>query len=121
MSKEAFAGVYANMDFPPYKFREYPKLLGYKTGTKEPIIAHSQSQEIEFLTRDDVTLQETKTKEAENTVLLAKLAEQDAELKAMKERLAEYTNTKSSQTPAMPQSTIPEADLLSNIRTRPKA
>jgi hypothetical protein len=46
----AYAGVFETMDFPEYKFQEYPKVVGYRDAGKTlPIIVQNRQEEDDFL------------------------------------------------------------------------
>jgi hypothetical protein len=49
--KQAYLGVFENMDFEPYKFQEYPKVVGYRDVKKtDPIMVSDAREEVEFIT-----------------------------------------------------------------------
>ena len=51
MAKQNYLGVFQNMEFPPYTFSEYPKVVGYKDAKKtDPIIVGNAKEEVEFIT-----------------------------------------------------------------------
>jgi hypothetical protein len=48
--KNQFLGVFENMEFEPYKFQEYPKVVGYRDSAKrDPIIVNDQREELRFI------------------------------------------------------------------------
>lgn len=48
---QPFLGVFERVDFPPYKFEEYPKVVGYRDEKKhDPIIVSNAKEEVEFIT-----------------------------------------------------------------------
>ena len=50
--RQQFMGIYENMDFPPYKYEEYPKVVGYRDEKKrDPIIVADPREEVEFITK----------------------------------------------------------------------
>ena len=50
-TRQQFLGVYANMEFPEYKFEEYPKVVGYRDEKKnDPIIVADAKEEVQFIT-----------------------------------------------------------------------
>ena len=49
--RQQYLGVYENMDFPDYKYSEYPKVVGYRDDKKkDPIIVADAKEEVEFIT-----------------------------------------------------------------------
>jgi hypothetical protein len=49
--RQQYLGVYENMDFPDYKYAEYPKVVGYRDDKKsDPIIVADAKEEVEFIT-----------------------------------------------------------------------
>ena len=91
-----YLGVYESMEFPPYKFEEYPKVVGYKDEKKEfPILVGDAKEEIDFITKGEPgafkTREDELNAELERKAVELELAKtQLAELKAQKE-LAEST------------------------------
>lgn len=91
--KQQFLGVFENMDFPPYKFEEYPKVVGYRdTRKNDPIIVNDPKEEVEFITtgspgahisREDELQAELERRAVE----LEQAKKQLAELKAQQEKL----------------------------------
>jgi hypothetical protein len=80
-----YLGVYANMDFPDYKFQEYPKVVGYRDEKKSvPIIVGDSKEEVEFITKGEPG--SFKTREDE---LQAELERKAVELELAKTQLAE--------------------------------
>lgn len=80
-----YLGVYESMEFPEYKFQEYPKVVGYKDEKKEfPIIVGDAKEEIEFITKGEPGA--FKTREDE---LQAELDRKAVELELAKTQLAE--------------------------------
>lgn len=80
-----YLGVYENMDFPEYKFQEYPKVVGYKDEKKEiPIIVGDAKEEVEFITKGEPGA--FKSREDE---LQAELDRKAVELELAKTQLAE--------------------------------
>ena len=50
-AKQSYLGVFENMDFPDYKFQEYPKVVGYRDEAKrDPIVVNDAREEVEFIT-----------------------------------------------------------------------
>jgi hypothetical protein len=92
-AKQQFLGVYENMDFPDYKYSEYPKVVGYRDDKKtDPIIAADAREEVEFITtgspgahisREDELQAELDRKAMELEVARKQLAE----IKAQQEKL----------------------------------
>lgn len=49
---KVFMGVFENMDFPDYKFQEYPKVVGYRDDKRtDPILVNDAREEVEFLSK----------------------------------------------------------------------
>lgn len=50
-AKQSYLGVFEHMDFPDYKFQEYPKVVGYRDEAKrDPIVVNDAREEVEFIT-----------------------------------------------------------------------
>lgn len=50
--KQAYLGVFENMDFPAYKFEEYPKVVGYRDDKRTvPILVNDAREEVEFISQ----------------------------------------------------------------------
>jgi len=102
-----YLGVYESMDFPEYKFQEYPKVVGYKDEKKEfPIVVGDAKEEVEFITtgepgsfktREDELQAELDRKKVELELARTQLAE----IKAQKE-LAETAKPKPSSGNSVP-------------------
>ena len=86
-----FLGVYENMDFPPYKFEEYPKVVGYKDEKKtDPIIVGDAREEVEFITKGSPGAHKTRedelNEELERKALELEIARKELEtIKAQQE------------------------------------
>lgn len=78
--------VYANLDFPPYEFREYPKWIKLADGT-EKLVA-SQREELAFLATVPDAAKNDPVLEEKNR-LAEQVAAQAEEMAAMKAQLAE--------------------------------
>ena len=84
-ARQQYMGVYENMDFPEYKFQEYPKVVGYKDEKKrEPIIVADAREEVEFITTGSPGAHISREDE-----LQAELDRKAMELEAAKKQLAE--------------------------------
>ena len=84
-ARQQYLGVYENMDFPDYKFQEYPKVVGYKDDKKkDPIIVASPKEEVEFITTGFPGAHVSREDE-----LQAELDRKAMELDAAKQQLAE--------------------------------
>ena len=84
-ARQQYMGVYENMDFPEYKFQEYPKVVGYKDDKKkEPIIVADAREEVEFITTGSPGAHISREDE-----LQAELDRKAMELEAAKKQLAE--------------------------------
>jgi hypothetical protein len=84
-ARQQFLGVYENMDFPPYKFEEYPKVVGYRDVKKtDPIIVADAREEVEFITKGSPGAHISREDE-----LQAELERKAVELEAAKKQLAE--------------------------------
>lgn len=80
-----YLGVYENMEFPPYQFQEYPKVVGYRDDKKQvPIIVGDAKEEVAFITQGEPGA--FKTREDE---LQAELERKAVELELAKTQLAE--------------------------------
>lgn len=80
-----YLGVYETMEFPPYKFEEYPKVVGYRDEKKQvPIIVGDAKEEVEFITKGEPGA--FKSREDE---LQAELDRKAVELELAKTQLAE--------------------------------
>jgi hypothetical protein len=102
-----YLGVYESMEFPPYKFQEYPKVVGYKDEKKEfPIIVGDAKEEVEFITKGEPgsfkTREDELQAELERKAVELELAKtQLAELKAQKE-LADSAKKPTASAPNKP-------------------
>lgn len=84
-AKQQFLGVFENMDFPDYKFQEYPKVVGYKDEKKrEPIIVADAREEVEFITTGSPGAHISREEE-----LQAELDRKAMELEVARKQLAE--------------------------------
>lgn len=84
-TKPQFLGVYENMDFPDYKFQEYPKVVGYRDEKKkDPIIVGDAREEVEFITTGAPGAHITREEE-----LQAELERKAVELEQAKKMLAD--------------------------------
>jgi hypothetical protein len=80
-----YLGVYESMEFPPYKFEEYPKVVGYRDDKKtDPIIVGDAKEEVDFITKGEPGA--FKSREDE---LQAELERKAVELELAKTQLAE--------------------------------
>ena len=100
-----YLGVYESMDFPEYKFQEYPKVVGYKDeGKTDPILVGDAKEEIDFITKGGPgafkTREDELQAELERKAVELELAKtQLAELKAQKELVESAKPKPSSNTP----------------------
>jgi len=84
-ARQQFLGVYENMDFPPYKFEEYPKVVGYRDEKKrDPIVVADAKEEVEFITTGSPGAHISREDE-----LQAELERKATELEVAKKQLAE--------------------------------
>ncbi len=84
-ARQQFLGVYENMDFPPYKFEEYPKVVGYRDEKKrDPIVVADAKEEVEFITTGSPGAHISREDE-----LQAELERKAMELEVAKKQLAE--------------------------------
>lgn len=84
-ARQQYLGVYENIDFPPYKFQEYPKVVGYKDEKKlDPIIVGDAREEVEFITTGSPGAHISREDE-----LQAELDRKAMELEAARKQLAE--------------------------------
>jgi hypothetical protein len=84
-ARQQYLGVYENMDFPDYKFEEYPKVVGYRDEKKTiPIIVGNAKEEVEFITTGSPGAHISREDE-----LQAELERKAVELEAAKKQLAE--------------------------------
>ena len=80
-----YLGVYENMEFPEYKFQEYPKVVGYRDEKKQvPIIVGDAKEEVEFITKGEPGAFKSREDELE-----AELERKAVELELAKTQLAE--------------------------------
>jgi len=83
--RQPYMGIYENMDFPPYKYEEYPKVVGYRDEKKrDPIIVADPREEVEFITKGAPGAHISREDE-----LQAELERKAVELEAAKKQLAE--------------------------------
>jgi len=100
-----YLGVYESMEFPEYKFQEYPKVVGYKDeGKTDPILVGDAKEEVDFITKGGPGA--FKTREDE---LQAELERKQVELELAKTQLAEIKAQKElvESTKATPRSAAP--------------
>lgn len=84
-ARQQFLGVYENMDFPDYKFQEYPKVVGYRDEKKtDPIIVGDARDEVAFITTGSPGAHISREDE-----LQAELDRRAVELEEAKRQLAE--------------------------------
>lgn len=84
-ARQQYLGVYENIDFPAYKFQEYPKVVGYKDEKKlDPIIVGDAREEVEFITTGSPGAHISREDE-----LQAELDRKAMELEAARKQLAE--------------------------------
>ncbi len=84
-ARQQFLGVYANMEFPEYKFEEYPKVVGYRDEKKcDPIIVADAKEEVQFITTGSPGAHISREDE-----LQAELERKAVELEQAKKQLAE--------------------------------
>ena len=102
-----YLGVFENMEFPEYKFTEYPKVVGYKDEKKQvPIVVGDAKEEVEYITKGEPGAFKTREDELQaeldrKAVELELAKTQLAELKAQKE-LADSAKPKPSSTNSAP-------------------
>lgn len=100
-----YLGVYESMEFPPYKFEEYPKVVGYRDEAKtDPILVGDAREEVEFITKGGPGA--FKTREDE---LQAELERKQVELELARTQLAEIKAQKElvESTKVAPKSSAP--------------
>jgi hypothetical protein len=102
-----YLGVYENMDFPDYKFQEYPKVVGYADAKKtQPIVVKDQREEVDFLTRGQPGAVKTREEELHD-----ELERKNIELELAKQQLAEINKAKAAgAVPAAKKAEVPAAD-----------
>ena len=84
-AKQQFLGVFENMDFPEYKYQEYPKVVGYRDeGKRDPIIVNNAREEVDFITTGSPGAHIPREEE-----LQAELKKRETELEEAKKLLAE--------------------------------
>ena len=84
------AVIYEDMDFPPYVFKEYPKVIGYVPGGN-PIIVANASEELGYadkISAGDVKVAKEDALIAERNLLAAKNDELQDKLAALEAKLA---------------------------------
>ena len=85
--KQQFLGVFEHMDFEPYTFKEYPKVVGYRDAAKTtPIIVNDAKEEVEFITTGSPGAVQSKEDElqAELDRKMVELEQAKAQLEALK-------------------------------------
>lgn len=83
--KQAYLGVFENMDFEPYKFQEYPKVVGYRDEKKtDPILVADAKEEVQFITTGSPGAHKSREEELNDQV-----ERQKVELELAKTELAE--------------------------------
>lgn len=91
-ARQQYLGVYGNIDFPDYKFEEYPKVVGYRDDKKtDPIIVADAKEEVEFITTGSPGAHISREEELQNelerkAVELEQARKLLAELKAGQDR-----------------------------------
>lgn len=91
--KQQFLGVFENMDFEPYVFREYPKVVGYRDAKREdPIIVNDPKEEVEFITNGAPGAVQSKEEE-----LKAELDRKAVELEQARKQLEELRAAKEAK------------------------
>ena len=89
-TRTPYLGVFENMDFEPYKFREYPKVVGYRDEKKTiPIIVNDAREEVDFITQGEPGAHKTREEE-----LAAELERRNVELEEAKRLLEEFKKNK---------------------------
>ena len=84
-ARQQYMGVYENMDFPDYKYSEYPKVVGYRDDKKtDPIIVADAKEEVQFITTGSPGAHISREDE-----LQAELDRKAMELEVAKKQLAE--------------------------------
>ena len=102
-----YLGVYENMEFPEYKFQEYPKVVGYRDEKKQvPIIVGDAKEEVEFITKGEPGAFKSREDELEaelerKAVELELAKTQLAEMKAQKELADSAKKTAAPNKPAL--------------------
>lgn len=92
-----FLGVYEHMEFPDYKFQEYPKVVGYKDEKKtDPILVGDAREEVEFITRGEPGAFKTREDELQSELELKRveLEQAKAQLEELKVKKAEAEKAK---------------------------
>lgn len=91
-TRTPYLGVYENMDFEPYKFREYPKVVGYRDDKKTiPILVNDAKEEVDFITQGEPGAHKTREEE-----LAAELERRNVELEQARQLLEEFKKNKDS-------------------------
>jgi len=84
-ARPQYLGVFQNMDFPDYKFEEYPKVVGYRDEKKtDPIIVGDAREEVQFISTGSPGAHISREEE-----LQAELERKAVELEQAKKQLAE--------------------------------
>jgi hypothetical protein len=102
-----YLGVYESMEFPEYKFQEYPKVVGYRDEKKtDPIIVGDAKEEVDYITKGEPgsfkTREDELQAELDRKAIELELAKtQLAELKAQRD-LAESSKKPAPSTPNKP-------------------
>lgn len=96
-AKQNFLGVFERMEFPEYKFQEYPKVVGYRDEAKfDPIIVNDPREEVEFITTGSPGAHITREEE-----LATELKLRETELEEAKKLLAEFKAQQQAKTEAV--------------------
>ena len=93
MAKGQFGGVYANMEFPEYVFREYPKAIKLKDG--RVVAVNSQAEELRMID-EVVPVKDVAKIEQERDAVASALLEKEEQIKELMKKLEEATKPKTS-------------------------
>lgn len=89
--RKPYGGVFETLDFPPYKFQEYPKAVQLQDGSTT--IVNTKAEELAII--DQLLATETAVVQADVINEQAKaLVDKDRELAEMRKKLEELTKAK---------------------------
>ena len=108
--KKTFAGPYENMEFPDYKFSEYPKLVTVEgaDGKPERLVVNSQKEELAAIDKI-VPTEDFKSVKDELSNAQVLLDEKEKAIKELEEKLAKLTKAQEQKSDEKPKINLPGA------------
>lgn len=119
--REPYKGQFGRMKFPPYKFQEYPKVIGQDKYGKD-VIAQNQREEVEFLARGEIEVAKADSAESERQLavaLAAQMQDENAELKRQLEDMKAQLAAK-AEPPKLPYQPDALETAMNEIVAKPK-